>query len=252
MSISEHSHIITEKIGKVQLISISRSEKKNALNLAMYQNLTEAIIYAQECDDIHVLLITGSAGVFTAGNDLSDFMQAKNKLNEKSPILQFMMALKNCQKPVVAAVEGLAVGIGATMLLHCDIVIARADTRFKLPFVSLGLCPEYASSYLLPRVAGHAKASDWLLTGREFSGKEAYSAGLISQLSDDPLTLAKERATMMAALPQKALCRAKLLLNEPLKQTVETVMKKEIELFIKGLMSEEFKHQVMTFFTKSD
>jgi hypothetical protein len=138
-------------------VGLARPEKKNALSLSMYEALNAAFDQAQREREVKVLLIHGLPEVFTAGNDLEDFL--KQPMDEHSPVLGFLRRLATCEKPLMAAVNGFAVGIGTTLLLHCDLVYAADDAKFALPFVNLGLCPEAGSSWLLPRLAGHAQAA---------------------------------------------------------------------------------------------
>jgi enoyl-CoA hydratase/carnithine racemase len=161
----------------VATIEIARPEKKNALTAAMYQAMADAVLDAQLDTAVRALLITGQPGIFTSGNDLEDFMQ-RPPAGPDSPVVRFMKALTECDKPVVAAVTGGAVGIGTTMLLHCDLVYVADDARLAMPFVGLGLVPEYASSLLLPRLVGHVRAAEKLLLGDPFNGEQAVELGI--------------------------------------------------------------------------
>ncbi|MCY4178172.1 MAG: enoyl-CoA hydratase-related protein [Endozoicomonadaceae bacterium] len=221
-------------------LHLCRPEKKNAINTAMYQELAETILSLEDQPAVKVLIITGSHGNFTSGNDLKDFMTSVNSSTDATPILSFMNALKNFSKPVIAAVEGFAIGIGTTLLLHCDLVYAKQDVIFKLPFVSLGLCPEYASSLLLPAIAGYAKASEWLLLGKAFSAEEALAAGMINRITDNPLALSRETAKEIEQLPPRAVQRTKALLKQAMHAKVDEVMYKEAELFSTALTEKEF------------
>ena len=145
-------------VNGVATIEIARPEKKNALTAAMYQSMAEAIVAARADTTVRALLIIGQPGIFTAGNDLADFM-ANPPSSIDSPVFRFMRALMGCEKPVVAAVTGAAIGIGTTLLLHCDLVYVAEDARFAMPFTSLGLVPEFASSLLLPQLMGRVQAA---------------------------------------------------------------------------------------------
>jgi enoyl-CoA hydratase/carnithine racemase len=149
-------------IKSVTTIEIARPEKKNALTVEMYQAMADALNAARQDAAVRAVLITGQPGIFTSGNDLEDFMaRAPSSDNPMdSPVFRFMAALKDCEKPVVAAVTGAAIGIGTTMLLHCDLVYVSDEARLAMPFVSLGLVPEYAASHIIPRLMGHAKAAE--------------------------------------------------------------------------------------------
>src|SRR6185369_3520198 len=158
-------------------LEIARPEKKNALTAAMYQALADALRAAAEDPAVRAVLITGQPGVFTSGNDLEDFMQRPPQ-GADSPVLRFMRALLDCDKPVVAAVTGAAIGIGTTMLLHCDFVYVSDEARLAMPFVSLGLVPEFASSLLLPQLLGQQRAAEKLLLGDPFTPEQAVDWGL--------------------------------------------------------------------------
>ena len=153
------SHILTHIEDHVLHIVINRVDKKNALTRSMYQQMADAIFDAKHHPDIRVILLKGHGDCFTAGNDIQDFA-SKEESEHVAETAAFMRALMDCEKPVIAQVHGVAVGIGTTMLLHCDFVYAQPNTRFVLPFINLGLVPEFASSYLLPKMAGHVKASE--------------------------------------------------------------------------------------------
>ena len=160
-------HVVRETEGAVCTLRFDRPAKKNALTVAMYQDLVATLRAVREDPAIRVVRFAGAPGIFTAGNDLGDFMM-RPPTGEDSPVLQLLMLLVGFEKPLVAAVDGPAVGLGATMLLHCDLVVATERTRLQMPFVKLGLVPEAASSLLLPRVAGLQRASEWLLLGEPF------------------------------------------------------------------------------------
>ncbi|MSV65533.1 MAG: enoyl-CoA hydratase, partial [Actinobacteria bacterium] len=162
------SQILSEQIGAVLLLKLNRPEKKNALTQDMYQTLATKINEAAGDFAIRCVVISSEGDSFTAGNDINDF--ANNpQMDEGSPVFNFLFAIHNFPKPLIAAVQGRAVGIGTTMLMHCDIVTANPNSIFSMPFVSLGLVAEGGSSYLFPRLVGHAKASEILLTGRSFT-----------------------------------------------------------------------------------
>jgi len=164
--------------GAVLRLTLNRPEKKNAITQDMYQTLADKLNQAAGDFAIRAVVIDSNGDSFTAGNDINDF--ANNpQMHEGSPVFNFLFAIHNFPKPLIAAVKGRAVGIGTTMLLHCDYVTANPDTKFSMPFVSLGLVAEGGSSYLFPRLVGHAKASEIFLTGRTFSADEALEMGVI-------------------------------------------------------------------------
>src|SRR5580704_5557109 len=167
--------------GPVRTVRMNRPDKKNALTLVMYDAMAAAIESAPKNPVLRCLLIAGTPAAFCAGNDIGDFLKmATGEGALGAPIMRFLYALARCELPLVAAVQGNAVGVGTTMLMHCDHVVASNDTRFSTPFVSLGLVPEAASSLLAPRLMGHARAFSLLVMGRGLSANEAKAAGLIN------------------------------------------------------------------------
>ena len=208
------SLVITDPHPGVRQLTISRPERRNALDKATYAALGTALKEAANEDSVHVVVLTGSDGVFTAGNDLVDFQDLGDG-GGPSAALAFLGVLSTFPKPVIAAVEGFAVGIGVTMLLHCDLAFAGRDTRFRMPFVNLGLCPEGASTYLLPRIAGTKAAAELLLFGEPFTATRAQEAGIVNAVTDDgaALAIALERAVALAALPLDPVVATKRLLR---------------------------------------
>lgn len=243
-------HLSTADNRHICEITLNRPECKNAINQAMYRELTATLKDAADNSSIRAVLLSGADGCFTSGNDLADFANATDLDNPENPIIAFMTALAEFPKPVVVAVEGVAIGIGTTLLLHSDLVYASGDAVFKLPFVNLGLCPEYASSLILPRLAGYVKASEWLLLGEEFSAAEARDAGLVNAVIDDPLAVAREQCQKLAAQPPAALRTAKQLLKRPQRESVDSAIRAEIGEFAKALQGPEFKEAVTAFFEK--
>jgi enoyl-CoA hydratase/carnithine racemase len=177
-------HVVVGRDGAVLTIAMNRPEKKNALTHAMYGAMADALASAAADASVRVILITGSGDAFTAGNDLGDFLNTP-PAGAESPVLRFLAALSTAEKPVVAAVNGLAIGIGTTMLLHCDLVYAARSAVFSAPFVNLALVPEAASSLLLPRRIGHAKAAELFLLGGRMNAAEAEASGLVAAVFDD-------------------------------------------------------------------
>src|SRR3954470_5708714 len=175
--------IVTDE-GLVRTIRMNRPEKKNALTSAMYDSMAEAIETASGSSPIRCIVIAGSPGAFSAGNDLGDFMKAATGGEGLgNAVLRFLHALARAERPLVAAVQGVAVGIGTTMMLHCDYAVAAADARFSTPFVALGLVPEAGSSLIAPRVMGHRRAFELLVMGKPLSSEEAKACGLINQVA---------------------------------------------------------------------
>ena len=243
--------IITHLDGRVLTLSFNRPERKNALTLAMYGALAEVIKAAEADNEVRVLVLTGVDGVFSSGNDLMDFMN-EPEIHENHPVVRFIETLRHCGKPVVAVVRGHAVGIGTTLLLHCDLVYASDDARLQLPFVNLGLCPEYASSYLVPRMIGQQKAAELFLLGEPFSGAEASTLGLITKsVPDNELdAYAKEKIAHLALQPPGAVRRTKALLRAATRVAVDASLSTEYAGFAAGLASGEFKESVSAFFEK--
>lgn len=219
-------------------IYLNRPDKKNALTQAMYTALAEALQNASDDDSIHSVLITGGND-FSAGNDLNDFLKNPTEILT-SPLGDFIQSLANCTKPVVAAVNGFAVGIGTTMLLHCDLVYCTVHTTFMLPFVNLGLVPEFGSTLLLPRLAGNQLAAELLMLGEPFNAEKAQRAGLINGICE-PEKLQQHTeiiAKKLAAKPVKALQQTKRLLRqdgEPLNERIS----REAKIFNELLPSNE-------------
>ncbi len=243
--------IRTATLNGVATIEIARPEKKNALTQAMYQAMAEAIIAAGADATVRAVLITGQPGVFTSGNDLEDFMQRKGQ-TEDSPVLQFMRALLACDKPVIAAVTGAAVGIGTTMLLHCDLVYVSDEARLAMPFVGLGLVPEFASSLLLPRLMGHVRAAEKLLLGEPFTGADAVDCGIANAVlpANEVVNHSRRMAERFNGLPPGAVSDTKRLLRQAQRAEAPDVMRAENELFGQRLRSAEAKEAFQAFFQK--
>ena len=228
--------------GEVYEIQIARGDKMNALTDAMYGSLVEQLNYADNDINTKVILLRSDNQHFSAGNDLADFLE--NDFNDDSNVVKFLRALARLQKPLVCAVGGAAVGIGTTMLLHCDLVLASADTKFSVPFIKLGLTPEGGSSLLLRQRCGTAKANEWLLTGKTFLAEEALSAGLINSVEADiesTWKTAMETAQGLARSSKEVLIETKKLLKQEYVETVIEVMKTEASIFAERLQSEEAK-----------
>jgi enoyl-CoA hydratase/carnithine racemase len=244
-------NIKSSTLDGVACIEIARPEKKNALTQAMYQAMADAIAAASADSAVRALLITGQPGVFTAGNDLEDFMQ-RPPLDADSPVGRFMQALLACDKPVVAAVNGAAIGIGATMLLHCDLVYVSDQARLVLPFVGLGLVPEFASSLLLPQRMGHAKAAEKLLLGEPITGAEAVALGMATAVlpASDVLTHARRMAERFNALPPGAVRDTKRLMRAGSSAGIARAVQAESAIFAERLRSPEAKEALQAFFEK--
>lgn len=223
---------INEPTPGVRLVTISRPARRNALDRATYAALTAAVARAGKDEAVRVLTLTGAGGCFTSGNDVADFQDVE-ETGQPSPGLTLLRALGACPKPVVAAVEGPAIGVGATMLLHCDLAFAGEGAIFRLPFVALGLCPEGASSYLLPRMAGAKRAAELLMLGESFSAQEAMEAGFLNAVTPTggALDAALARARALARAAPAALAATKSLLRAGVEGAVATTLERESRLF---------------------
>lgn len=229
-----------EKDGEgVMVLLIDRPAQRNALNNATYAALAAAINRAEAEPDVRVIVITGAGGVFTSGNDIEDFQKGPRP-EARGGVLLFD-ALLSARKPVLAAVEGFAVGIGVTMLLHCDMAYAGAGTRFRMPFTALGLSPEGASSYLLPRLAGDKRAAELLMLGEWFDAGEAVDAGIVNRVVDQGTALAEtlKRASALAKLPAASIEATKALLRRHRGAEVREALRVEFEVFSERLASDE-------------
>lgn len=243
------TEVLASTDNQILTLTLNRPEKQNAITREMYQTLANAIIEANGDFGVRAVLITSSSQHFTAGNDLFDFLNTP-PLEEGSPVMNFLGAIHNLSKPLLAAVSGNAVGIGTTMLFHCDVVIAAPNAKFSMPFVNLGLVPEAGSSLLFPRLVGHQRASKVFLTGEPFGSEEALTMGLIAEISETPLEIANSIAAKIAAQPPNAVIQTKALLKSELHEKVSAVMRAEGELFQMALQSDEAREAFMNFLSK--
>jgi enoyl-CoA hydratase/carnithine racemase len=243
--------IITENRDGILRIEINRPEKKNALTAAMYQAMADAIKAAEADAKVRVLLIHGKADLFTAGNDLQDFLDNPPR-DDNRPVFQFLYGISQAQKPIVAAVAGAAVGIGTTMLLHCDLVYAAPNARLQLPFVNLGLVPEAASSLLLPALAGYQRAAELLLLGEPFSAQKAKDIGLVTEVvpEDRLFDTAMAQAKKLAGKPAASLRLTKRLIKQGQAEAVAQRIKLESDHFGERLNSPEAKEAFSAFLEK--
>jgi enoyl-CoA hydratase/carnithine racemase len=247
--------IKTATLNGVATIEIARPEKKNALTVAMYQAMADALKAAQADPAVRAVLITGQPGIFTSGNDIEDFMSRPPRTGDdllESPVFQFMYALTGCEKPVVAAVTGAAVGIGTTMLLHCDLVYVSDESRLAMPFASLGLVPEFASSLIVPRLMGHARAAEKLLLGDPFTPADAVDFRIANAVlpAGEVVNHARRVAERFNALPPGAVRESKKLLRRWSAEEVSAAIKVEGELFAQRLRSPEAMEAFQAFFQK--
>ena len=220
--------IVATRRQAVMAIGINRPQKRNALSQAMYDAMTRHLAEAEGDDSIRAVIFHGVPEAFTSGNDLEDFAERPPQ-GEDTPVFRFLMAVSTAAKPLVAAVTGPAVGIGTTLLLHCDLVYAGDNARFALPFTQLGLVPEFASSYLLPLVAGYQRAAELLLLGEPFDAQKAYEAGFVTRVvpAAEALDTAWREAAKLASLPPKSVRVTKSLMKAPRAAAVQEQMRTE-------------------------
>jgi enoyl-CoA hydratase/carnithine racemase len=241
--------VVTVDVGRVRVITLSRADRKNALNQAMYRALTAALRGATEDDAIRVALIQADGDTFCGGNDMADFLAGGDGM---AAVLEFLDALCAFPKPLLAAVQGGAVGIGTTLLLHCDLAWASPAAWFKTPFAQLALVPEAGSSLTLPALVGHRRAFQWLVLGDVISATDAAEAGLVNgvvpaeALRDHALA----QATRLAALPPAAVRASRQLMRAPLQPALRAVMEAEANTFRERLGSEEAREAVTAFLQK--
>src|ERR1700690_2122258 len=245
------NQIITENRDGVLRIEINRPDKKNALTAAMYQAMADAIKAAEADPGVRVVLIHGKADVFTAGNDLQDFLDNPPR-DDNRPVFQFLYGISEAQKPIVAAVAGAAVGIGTTMLLHCDLVYAAPNARLQLPFVNLGLVPEAASSLLLPALVGYQRAAELLLLGEPFTAQRAKEIGLVTEVvpESELFATAMAQARKLAAKPAASLRLTKRLMKQGQMAAVAQQINMESAHFGERLNSPEAKEAFSAFLEK--
>jgi len=246
-------HITTETKGNVLVIRMNRLDKKNAITAAMYAEMAAGLDEAFDTEDVRAALLVGCPGVFTSGNDIGDFARiAMTGERSSMAVFDFLERMIMAKKPVVAGVDGLAIGIGTTMLMHCDHVIASSRSVFKTPFVDLGLVPEAGSSLLAPRLMGYHKAFSLLAMGEDFSAEEAHSAGLVNHMvsENDLEDRALEAAASLAAKPKQALEITRSLIRGD-RSDILARMREEAEIWSDRLQSDEAKAAFMAFMSKS-
>lgn len=243
--------LLTHLEAGVLSLTFNRPQKKNAFTREMYDAAARALLDADSNDAVRVVVLTGAGGTFTAGNDLKDFLEHP-PAGEDSPVFRYLRALSHLSRPLVVGVDGVAVGIGTTMLLHCDYVVASERALFSMPFINLGLCPEGASSVLLPRVAGMALASELLMFGDPFDAATALRAGLVNQVVPEAslAEVVSKRAASLAAKPAESLRLTKRLLREPLRATVDEALSREGAHFVQRLGSAEALEAFNAFLAK--
>ncbi len=244
------AEMIVTQSGPVLEIAFNRPEKKNALTRAMYQGIVDGLRRLDEDPALRVAILTGTGDVFTAGNDIRDF-QARAATNETRHDSPFLDALSTVRKPLIGAVNGAAIGVGTTMLAHCDLIVAARTARFVMPFTSLGLVPEAGSSLLFPRLLGHQRASALLLLGEPMDAVTALAWGFVKQVVDDAELMATARglAARLAALPPEAVRQTKALIRDG-RRDLPGRMEDELELLRQRIRSPEAAEAFQAFVEK--
>jgi enoyl-CoA hydratase/carnithine racemase len=243
------SEILTMQEGRVLTLSFNRPEKMNALTRSMYSDLSKGLNESAGDFGIRAVVLTAEGDHFTAGNDIKDFMN-NPPTSDDSEVAQFLAAILNFPKPLLAAVKGNAVGVGTTMLLHCDVVIAAPTANFSMPFASLGLVPEAGSSFLFPQLVGYQRAARIFMTGESFDADSAIEMGLVAAKDADPLAHAMRIAQHIAEQPPQAIINTKALLKAKNHDAVAAIMKAEFEIFAMALQSDEAMEAFMKFMSK--
>jgi enoyl-CoA hydratase/carnithine racemase len=243
--------ILTSIENGILTIEFNRPDKKNAITAAMYQTMSDALNAAETNAKVRAILFQGKPEIYTAGNDLEDFMENPPS-NEAHPVFQFMQSISHATKPIVAAVSGAAVGIGTTMLMHCDLVYAADNAKFSLPFAQLGLCPELASSLLLQQIAGYQRAAEKLLLGEPFLAEEAHQMGLVNKLipAAQLAEFARGQVMKLVALPSASLRTTKRLMRSAQLAAIEATITEENNNFSAMLVAPEAKEAFAAFFEK--
>ncbi|MFT5645298.1 MAG: enoyl-CoA hydratase/carnithine racemase [Janthinobacterium sp.] len=248
--------ILCSKADGILTIEFNRPQRKNAITSAMYQTMADALIDGELDAAVRAVLIIGQPEIFTAGNDLDDFMKNAGPVSgealEERQVFRFMGALNGTSKPVVVAVSGAAVGIGTTMLMHCDLVYCADNAKFSMPFVQLGLCPEFASSLLFAQIAGYPRAAEKLMLGEAFLAQEALQMGLVARVLPlaELIPFARSQAAKLVALPAASIRATKQLMKSARAQAIVDTMLEENKLFGAMLQAPEAKEAFTAFFEK--
>jgi enoyl-CoA hydratase/carnithine racemase len=243
-------HVRVERSGGLLSVTLARPERRNAITVAMYAALADAVEAASADPSVRLVTFRGEGQDFAAGNDLADFLDAAARAGEEIAVWRFLRALAACETPIVGAVHGNCVGIGTTMLLHCDLVVAEEGARFSMPFVDLGLVPEAASSLLLPRLAGRRLAARYLLLGEPFGVEEAMSIGLVSHraAAGELESTLSGIVEALLAKPAEALRQTQRLLRHGSRDEILERMQLEGGMFAERLKSQEVKDAISAFF----
>ena len=243
------TEISTSRSGQTLVVSFNRPEKMNAITRSMYAELTRNLNDAAGDFGIRCVVITSQGDHFTSGNDIGDFI-SNPPTESDSDVAKFLAALLEFPKPLIAAVKGNAIGVGTTMLLHCDVVVAAPNATFSMPFTSLGLVPEAGSSMLFPNLVGYQRAAKIFMTGESFSADDARQMGLVAEISEDPLATALQISEKIGQQPPQAIINTKALMKAGKHDAVAAVMRAEFEIFALALQSEEAAEAFMKFMSK--
>lgn len=250
---SEQNRVVITEQDRIMTIAWNRPDKKNALTQAMYGMAADALAKAGQDKDVRVVVLTGTRDCFTAGNDLNDFL-TNPATGMDSPVARYLANLANFEKPIVAGVNGPVIGVGTTMLLHCDMVVAAENSVFSLPFVKLGVCPEAASSYLLPLLAGYHRAAELLMLGENFDAETAKECGIVNRIAPEAeyLALAQAMALKMARLPPSSLQATKSFLKATVRESMLARMQEEGETFGKLITGPEAVEAMTAFMERRE
>jgi enoyl-CoA hydratase/carnithine racemase len=243
------TEITTSTIGQTLVVRLNRPEKMNAISRDMYAGLAARLNEAAEDESIRCVVITSEGEHFTAGNDIRDFM-SNPPTEQDSSVAKFLGSLLEFPKPLLAAVKGNAIGVGTTMLLHCDVVVAAPTANFSMPFTSLGLVPEAGSTKLFPELVGYQRAAKIFMTGESFGAQAALEMGLIASIDSDAERAALAIAQQISEQPPKAIMNTKALMKAGSHDAVAAVMRAEFQLFALALQSEEAAEAFMKFMAK--
>ncbi len=243
------AEITTSRQGQTLVISFNRPEKMNAITRAMYADLANNLNEAAGDFGIRCVLLTSEGDHFTSGNDIGDFM-SNPPTESDSDVAKFLGALLEFPKPLLAAVKGNAIGVGTTMLLHCDVVVASPQAMFSMPFTSLGLVPEAGSSMLFPNLVGYQRAAKIFMTGESFTAEDAKEMGLVATIAQSPVDEALSIANKIGEQPPQAIINTKALMKAGKHDAVAAVMRAEFEIFALALQSEEAADAFMKFMSK--
>ena len=243
--------VVTDVGERIATVRLARLEKKNALNGEMYEQLAGALVAADQDPAVRAILLCGTENCFTAGNEIGEFLKPR-MLDQHSPAWKLFQALPGVSKPIVAAVGGPAIGIGTTLLLHCDLVYAASNARFQLPFVPLGIVPEFASTYLLPLLAGYQRAAELLLLGQPFDAQKACEVGIATAVvaPENLMPEARKAAAALAGLPRESVRLTKQLMKKRHGALIEQTIAEEAGLFRERLASPEAKEAISAFLEK--